>query len=357
MARYGCTITVDTGKMPSSQTNFVWLATHDNFPTASKDGGAQSILNGGGNLRCYTDDTKTTQIPIEVVTFVTGGTPDIQVWGLSPTLNVAGTVYIEADTVAISQPAVGAAFGRNATWVDYVAVTHDGVTDSTGSATPTNANLAVGAAFNGVDSVRFNGTNSRIDITLSTLPYPFALSAWSDFDVLGDTIMGVGDKDVTNRFHRSATSTVSSSFVTQSFDGTIQSADSGVNPSGGFRKCVSIFESATSRFSQVDLSTRVQDTASVSVTGIDRFTIGTEPDSTPFSWLDADALFFKLYGFAPSQDFADSEYNNQSDPSTFWTTSAWADQDAGGRIMGGMVYYGGLAGKGGLVGLGGGLVR
>ena len=70
MARYGCTITVDTGKMTATQSGFVWLFTEDNLPTAAIDGGATSIDNGGGNLRCYTDSTKATQLPIEVVEFV-----------------------------------------------------------------------------------------------------------------------------------------------------------------------------------------------------------------------------------------------------------------------------------------------
>ena len=65
MSRYGCTVTVQAGQMPSAQSNFVWLLTEDNFPAAAIDGGTTSILNGGGNLRCYTDDTKSTQLPID----------------------------------------------------------------------------------------------------------------------------------------------------------------------------------------------------------------------------------------------------------------------------------------------------
>jgi hypothetical protein len=70
MARYGCTITVAAGKAPSAQSNFPWVAVTANFPTAAIDGGAQSILNGGGNLRCYVDDTKAVRLAVDVVTFV-----------------------------------------------------------------------------------------------------------------------------------------------------------------------------------------------------------------------------------------------------------------------------------------------
>ena len=49
MARYGCTITVAAGKIPSSQSNFSWVATEDNFPTAAIDGGFFGMrLNGTG---------------------------------------------------------------------------------------------------------------------------------------------------------------------------------------------------------------------------------------------------------------------------------------------------------------------
>ena len=94
---------------------------------------ALPILNGGGDLRCYTDNTKTTQLPIELVSFVTGSTPKIVVWGLSPLLGVGDTVYFEKDLTEISQPAFADTYGRNAVWVDYEIVSHNLTFDSTGN--------------------------------------------------------------------------------------------------------------------------------------------------------------------------------------------------------------------------------
>jgi hypothetical protein len=154
MPRYGCTITVDTGEMPSTQTNFNWKAVTANFPTNAINGGASSILDGGGNLKCYTNSGKGTRLPLEVGKFVTGGSPDIIIWGTSASLGVGDTVYIEADTVATSLPADGAAFGRDAVWSARLAVHNmsnggTGVTDEFADSTG-----------NGYDGTGVGGTTS-----------------------------------------------------------------------------------------------------------------------------------------------------------------------------------------------------
>jgi len=62
-----------------------------------------TFINGGGSLRIYTDATKTTQLPLEVVTFVTGITPEVQAWVRIPTYTgAATTVWVESDAVAIA---------------------------------------------------------------------------------------------------------------------------------------------------------------------------------------------------------------------------------------------------------------
>ena len=95
------------------------------------DGGTNSIANGGGDMQIFSDTAATTQLPIEVVTFVTGGSPQCQVWVRTPSYTAGDTITIGKDDTQTTQPAVGAAFGRNATWVDYSFVSHDGgLTDS-----------------------------------------------------------------------------------------------------------------------------------------------------------------------------------------------------------------------------------
>ena len=117
-------------------TNTEILLTEDDFPAAMIDGGAQSIANGGGNFRAYTAADKITQLPLDVVRFVTGGTPDIRVWLTYPSFDTGSNIYIETDDAVTTQPAVGAAFGQHAVWSpDFHAASHDGLTDIVSGAT------------------------------------------------------------------------------------------------------------------------------------------------------------------------------------------------------------------------------
>lgn len=287
-----------------------------------------SLDAGGGDLRFSSDVDGLYPLACEVVTF-TKATGDV-VWVKVPAVSTGALIYVWGDNTGAIQPAVDAAFGRNAVWVDYHVVTTDGVTDRTGNTTLTNANLSAGATFNGVQSVRFNGVSSRIDALLSSISHPFAMSVWCDFDVLGDTIMGVADKSVTNRFHRVVTSSTSNSLLAQSYAGATRSADSGIDPlTGGFRFCAGVYESASSRKITIDSSAFVTNTATATTPTLDRFTVGTDADSTPFSWLDGDAIYFKLYNFAPSQAYLDVEYDNQSAVGSWWTA---ADAGGGGTV-------------------------
>ena len=64
--------TATAGTITGTHSGFVGLFVTANFPTGSLSG-ANAILNGGGNLRAYTDSTKSTALPLEIVTLVTGG--------------------------------------------------------------------------------------------------------------------------------------------------------------------------------------------------------------------------------------------------------------------------------------------
>ena len=111
---YGFTYTLPT--ITGSHTDLAVVLKTADFPSAAIDGGGSSILNGGGNLRAYTSSAKTTQLPVEVVSFVAGGTPSAEVWVKIPTAATSNTIYIEADAVETTQPAVTNAYGRNAVY-------------------------------------------------------------------------------------------------------------------------------------------------------------------------------------------------------------------------------------------------
>ena len=114
-----------------SHTNFPVLLTEDNFPSEIFDAdGSNPAQNGGGDLRFSSDSAGTTQLPVEVVSFVTdndpaNGTAEIWVKVASVSTSADTTIYVWYNTAGTeSQPAVTDTYGRNAVWSDYQAVYH-----------------------------------------------------------------------------------------------------------------------------------------------------------------------------------------------------------------------------------------
>lgn len=163
---FGYTKTLPT--ISGSHSDFTVLFRTSDLPTEAIDGGASSLLNGGGDLRAYTDDTKTTRLPVDIVVFVTGGTPDITFWVLLPTAATSNTIYIEADDVETTQPAVGAAFGRNAVWVnenvvlDLTNAVPSAVVDRTGNNATVNDFGSMGTGDS--EGLTFDGTNDCLEV-------------------------------------------------------------------------------------------------------------------------------------------------------------------------------------------------
>lgn len=334
MARYGVTLTVQAGKMPSSQVNFAWVATADNFPIAAIDGGTTSILNGGGNLRCYTDSTKATQIPVEVVVFSTGGSPDIQVWGLSPTLNVASTVYIEADTVATAQPAVGAAFGRNSTWTDreYQYNLTSGIADSKGVTTP----LITGSPITDNTSpfgggIKFRA-NEYVDLgqNIGDTVGDLSLSAWIKPTSTNEFATIVSIRDSGGWSYQWRLEALDPSLL---IGGSSPNSPGPALVTGSWYMLTLVVSGSVISYYR---NGAVQGTASVSGTrslrpATNTF-IGNNSEVSPLADIVSTLSIVSARLTAITADSVTSEYNNQSSPSTFWATGAWTDQDAGAGV-------------------------
>jgi hypothetical protein len=331
MARYACTITVQTGEMPSTQTNFVWVAVTTNFPTEAIDGGSKSILDGGGNLRFYTDDTKATRIPLEIVEFTTGATPKIIVWGLA-SLGVGDTVYIEADTVATSQPADNAQYGTYDVWADFELVIHQGsIVDSTGNHTPSLAGSPSLASMmwdgQGYD---FQSTGQYISV-----PHATSLNIEKDYsiDIWSDAPNDLGaqfylDKSNFNadgfRFFKSNSTNLRSRHPDLS--------DANLDSSGasGLHREASTFN-GTTRANLRDAVVLDSDTptGTVTTTTTNLIVANNEDFDRPL-----DGVLGELW-LAITERSASrvSEQNNQSNPAAFWSTSSWEDQDSSITII------------------------
>jgi hypothetical protein len=357
MARYGCTITVQAGEMPSTQTNFTWVAVTANFPTAAIDGGSQSILNGGGNFRAYTDSGKGTRLPVEVVEFVTGGSPSIVVWGLSASLGVGGTVYIEGDTVATAQPAPSAAFGSEDVWTGYPLVAHlneaantttGGYKNSSGGADGTGVSMSLAGQDlpYGVASSRFAGTPDEIIFDITTLQKETTFDFWAKVDSTGSDQRAL-----------SAGITPDTGGSTRTF---LIWADAGATNDGwasfvrnaaGDNLAPNLGETnndvSTSVFQKISVyasNTRLE----IFVDGVST-AIGTYSDSTALditnyitigrAFLNTGSSNYFSGGIGGVRAYSGdgraklvSEFNVESNPAAFWSTSAWEDQDSGTGI-------------------------
>jgi hypothetical protein len=161
-----------TGITPvATATGFVGLITADNMPAEVMDGGVNSALNGGGDLRVSTDNAGANQIPLEVVNFVVSGTPSLrqaQLWVRFPTYESANrSLWLFYNRAGQTQPPVTDPFGRNSVWQDFEAAWHfSNGDDSTGNGY--DLNLGSGLTQN-TNSITFSGANSSSQATFTEL--------------------------------------------------------------------------------------------------------------------------------------------------------------------------------------------
>ena len=142
------------------------------FTTAMK----AALDSSGGDLRFTSDVAGLNQLPIEIVDGLN------VVWTLVPSIASNQLVYVWGDNTGTVQPAVGAAFGRNAVWVDYRAVYHlneaanttaGGYLDSTGNGydgTGSNMSEANRTTPAGLSGSGFNGTDESIALPTTIFP-------------------------------------------------------------------------------------------------------------------------------------------------------------------------------------------
>jgi hypothetical protein len=304
-----------------------------------------TFINGGGSLRIYTDATKTTQLPLEVVTFVTGGTPEVQAWIRIPTYTgAATTVWVESDAVAIAQPAFSDTYGRNAVWSDYEAVIHaseagtDGVfVDSTGNGLDTT--LTTGATLSTTTSNPLGGswpvfaealtlTNSAQVLNTS----PASMSAWVNYVESSDNKGLIG-----NRYSAPDVEWFALQQSKRAFISSAGATDfiSGGPLSTGVNHLVAAVYDSTSLITYSDGVQVGIDSAITVIDGIETpagrdYRVGTYYDDATSRRLNGNACEFRLFRFKQSLASVDTEYLNQSNASTFGTSSGWTTGGGGG---------------------------
>ncbi len=168
-------------------TDFPFLVTLDHLNTEVVDGGANSALNGGGDLRFSSDAAGSNRLAIEVVEFATSAIPAnrrCQVWVKIPSLSATTdtTIYVWYNKTGETQPATTDTYGSQAVWSGYEAVWHmendpsataPQILDATGnghnltsSGSMTSGDVVSGAIGN---AITFDGSNDRFALASNAI--------------------------------------------------------------------------------------------------------------------------------------------------------------------------------------------
>lgn len=310
-------------------------------------GGANSIANGGGDMQIFSDTGTTTRLPIEVVTFVTGGSPEAQVWVRTPSYTSGDTITIGRDDTQTTQPAVGAAFGRDATWVDFHSVIHANETGTNG--------VFVDSTGNGHDTTLTTGAT----LSTTTTGNPFGES-WPDFTTaevvtLTDSYQAVNNTAFTLSCWMNGDTTSDFNGLFGSRYNAPDNQWTGIQTSGRcFSKSSSVENLAdasqstgvtrllklkqnTSSLDNVANGSIVSQDLSVTdgeainnITASHDFRVGTYFDNLSSRRYSGRAAEFRIKQSKDSVAYDDSEYDNQNDPDNFGTSSEWVLVGGGG---------------------------
>lgn len=206
--QYKRSIAIDSGQKSGSPTGIVLTITHDsgiadaNGPLDA-DGTAPS-QNGGGDIRCSSDAAGSTQIPVDVVSWVTDNDHASATCEIKVNFDdlSSDTLYLWWKTTATdSQPAVTDTYGRNAV---YSSGNHEAVwamdedpsgsapqiTDRTGngcngtsSGSMTSGDVVTGQVGDALD---FDGTDDALTIATASNPLAghtdVSFSVWLNID-------------------------------------------------------------------------------------------------------------------------------------------------------------------------------
>jgi len=343
-------VTIQNGQVSggSSLTDFPALLTLDTLPSEMFDAdGSFPAQNGGGDIRVSSDEAGSSQLSIDVVSFVTDNNPAngfAEIWVNVPSVSnsVDTDFYVWYNTSGTdSQPAVADAFGRDAVWSDYWGVFHMAedpsgsapqILDSTGNGhnLTSNGSMVTGdlvAAKIG-NGLEFNGSSQYLNSGAAIVSGPpFTLQAWIETTDLvnGKCVVSISDESSIGDQHAlivdddSTPGTGGDRISAMSRDaGVFHSAISTSGISSGVQAfAVGVWASSSSRIAYKDGGNSGSDGTSLTPSTLTDTDIGRLGDNTPnWEWpgvLDE----IRIRGSALSADWIATDYNNQNDPGTF----------------------------------------
>jgi len=298
-------IPVATGKVSGTQTNFPVLIN----PTVMTGWGIITLAEAQ-SLRFYSDSAKTTELAREVVSAT-------EIYVKVPSINDTTIIHCDYDGVR-SDYLVTDTYGRNNVWSDYTLVSHlsdtensNGGTDltNTGGTPFSSGKIVNGADFNGSSSRRLGINDNRSFNWSNDYSWTFWVKLNSNTGYLLDhfTTTGAGRRMIVYG---------NGSGITLFASGNERTSASLSNGTY-YKVTVSKSGSTWTIYVNTTASSTIS-SGSVSYT-LNELSLGTAADSFG-SKANAQLDEVRLKSSAVSSDWVTSEYNNQSDVSTFWDT-------------------------------------
>jgi hypothetical protein len=341
-----------TGQSPiATATGFVALFTLDNFQGTRNEivnGGSNSALNGGGDIRVSTDDAGTNQLPLEIVSFVVSATPslqDIQFWVRFDSYEAAQReVWVFYNRAGQVQPPVTDTYGRNAVWSDYEAALHcqdTNWTDSTGNGDlspdgatpPTVVDTSLGKAyrFNASDSTHITrALTSSITSAPITVQATFINRGTPAYTLYAGGISGTaGGRDFSiGGISGNSSQQIRDTFPVNQGRQFVVSGNAGAI--GDEYHVDSVFDAGNLTSSGWINGTFGTDTIARTLsTTLVNVGIGGRIDGSP-EYYDVDVVEFRVLTVARDQNHLDLEHDNRFSSSTFWTMGE--PEDTGGGV-------------------------
>lgn len=338
-----CAVTIDYTKVGASLTDFPVLITKDMLPSEMFDAdGSYPALNGGGDVRFSSDSAGNTQLPLEVVSFVTDNNPtngSCQMWVKVPSLSSSAntTIYVWYNKSGESQPAVTDTYGAQNVWrSEYKGVWNLNETSSTrydstannNDLTDNNTVLYGTGKFTG-NAADFEANNSeRLSITDGTqtgldITGNLSISGWVNFETAPGATFQTFAMKYSGGTQISYVFDVSQNgprlyFSKLGNDGALVQKAYTFSTGTWYHVAV-VFITSTSvelfvNGSSIGSGTHTKDALYNSTAN---FQLGALQNDG--NYLDGKEQMFKVYAGALTSTWLSTEYNNQNSPSTFAT--------------------------------------
>ncbi len=347
--KHAITINASQVQGSGSHTNFPVLITLDHLNSDVVDGGANSALNGGGDIRFSSDAAGNSQLAIEVVEFVASSNVNnrrCQIWVKVPNLSTSSntTIYIWYNKSGETPPAASSTYGSQAVWSDYQAVWHmetnpsSNIIDATGNGynLASTGGMGAGNVVSGAigNAIQFDGSNDRFDIA-TPVPYNSSFTVTSIFNWSGN---GQYNGIIAN------TSPWGGLWVNNGgggrivfYDGTGQEfSNSGNFTANSVAKFAFV---ATNGDHEYFFNGNPDNSGTATLTSSEFAYVGAEGNGAYFSgWLDE----LRVTTQSRSQGWLQTENNNQLNAAAFATSGASEDVDngtGGGNTGGGTGGY------------------